>query len=69
MMKRKTYELGGISYLLPFQAGGFWVSDARGTSVLEARSQEVAKALADMMNRQAELAAIEAQYAPKHGGM
>lgn len=53
MMKRKTFELGGTSYLLPFSANGFWVSDARGTSVLEAQSQEVAKALAKILNDKA----------------
>lgn len=49
-MTKKTYTIGGRQFLLPFRAGGFWVSDARGDSVCECRSREIAEALAKMLN-------------------
>jgi hypothetical protein len=50
MVNKKTKTIGNESFLLPFNANGFWVSDARGTSVMECRSTELAKAMAKLLN-------------------
>lgn len=50
MMKKRNVLIGDSHFVAPFTANGFWVSDARGNSVAECRSQEVAKALAAMLN-------------------
>lgn len=51
---RKVYTIGKDTYVLPFIAGGFYVSDRNGRTVLEAQSYEAAKALAAMLNQQAQ---------------
>lgn len=51
---KKTFTLGRDQYVLPFIAGGFYVSDRNGRTVLEAQSFEAAKALAAMLNEQAQ---------------
>lgn len=52
MMMKRNVRLGDTHFVGPFSADGFWVSDARGTSVLEARDRKVAKALAEILNTQ-----------------
>lgn len=51
---RKVFTLGKDQYVLPLIAGGFYVSDRNGRTVLEAQSFEAAKALAAMLNKQAQ---------------
>jgi hypothetical protein len=48
----KTSTVGGVVFLLPFRANGFWVEDSRGTNVAEARDARVARAIADILNAQ-----------------
>ena len=50
---RKVFTIGKDQFVLPFVAGGFYVSDRNGRTVLEAQSFEGAKALAMMLNEQA----------------
>lgn len=47
----KSAVIAGRRYILPFRASGFWVEDARGDNVAEARSVESAKALAELLNK------------------
>lgn len=47
---RKTINIGGRTYLLPFKQTGNWVEDAKKNSVAECYNNEVAKALAHILN-------------------
>ena len=51
---RKVFTLGRDQYVLPLVAGGFYVSDRNGRTVLEAQSFGAAKVLAAMLNKQAQ---------------
>lgn len=53
---KKTASFGKEMWILPFRAGGFWVSDAKDRSVCECRSYELAKAMADLLNKTANAA-------------
>lgn len=52
----KSMFIGGRRYVLPFRATGYWVEDATGDNVAEARNAEVAKDLAKTLNTLAESA-------------
>lgn len=52
----KSMFIGGRRYVLPFRANGYWVEDATGDNVAEARNAEVAKDLAKTLNMMAESA-------------
>lgn len=47
----KTVLVGTTYFRTPFRATGFWVEDADRKSVTECRSTEIAKAIADMLNK------------------
>lgn len=47
---RKVYTIGTNQYILPFVSGGFYVSDSRGATVLEAQTFQAAKDLAKILN-------------------
>lgn len=47
---RKTLIYAGVNYLLPFTFSGWYVSDARGTTVCEVNDQNVGKELAKYLN-------------------
>lgn len=51
---KKVYAIGDRQYILPFTSGGFYVSDSRGNTVLEAQSFQAAKVLAKILNDQAQ---------------
>jgi hypothetical protein len=51
---RRVWTIGKDQYVLPFIAGGFYVSDRNGRTVLEAQSYEAARAFAKMLNEQAQ---------------
>jgi hypothetical protein len=51
---RKVFTLGKDVYVLPLIASGFYDSDRNGRTVLEAQSFESAKALAAMLDKQAQ---------------
>ena len=51
---RKVYTIGKDQFILPFIAGGFYVSDRNGRTVLQAQSFEGAKAMAEILNKQAQ---------------
>lgn len=65
MMKKRNVRLGDTHFVGPFMASGFWVSDALGNSVAECRSQEIAKAMAAMLNAHDDLR--DQVVAPCHG--
>ena len=46
----KTREIGGYTFILPFVARGYWVEDASGLTVAEARDKAVAIDLAKLLN-------------------
>jgi enterochelin esterase-like enzyme len=50
----KLFTIGNDQFVLPLIAGGFYVSDRNGRTVLQAQSFEGAKALAQMLNEQAQ---------------
>lgn len=50
----KLFTIGNDQFVLPLIASGFYVSDRNGRTVLEAQSFEGAKALAAMLNEQAQ---------------
>lgn len=47
----KTVQVGDTFFRMPFCATGFYVEDADRKTVSECRSREVAKAIADMLNK------------------
>lgn len=47
---RKTLTYAGVNFLLPFACTGFYVSDARGTTVCEVNDQKVGKELTKYLN-------------------
>lgn len=51
--KKKTVYFGGEWFTTPFYSNGYWVEDATGKNVAEARDRELAKALADLLNTKA----------------
>lgn len=53
--QRKVFTIGKDQFVLPFVAGGFYVSDRNGRTVLQAQSFEGAVALAVILNAQAQL--------------
>jgi hypothetical protein len=53
MNKTKRFYFANEWFLPPFRVHGYWVEDATGKNVAEAASRELAKALADMLNKEA----------------
>jgi hypothetical protein len=51
---KKLIMIGKDQYVLPLIAGGFYVSDRNGRTVLEAQSYEAARELAKMLNERAQ---------------
>jgi hypothetical protein len=51
MQKTNRLYFGNTWFTLPFRVHGYWVEDATGKNVAEAASLELAKALADMLNK------------------
>jgi hypothetical protein len=51
----KTSKVGTTNYILPFIAAGFYVSDAKGSTVLECQSYEAAKEMATILNFRAQV--------------
>jgi hypothetical protein len=47
---RKTLTYAGVTYFLPFTAGGWYVCDARGTTVCEVNNRNVGQELAKYLN-------------------
>ena len=48
--QRKVLYYAGVNYLLPISSRGYYVSDARGTTVCETNDIRVAAELAKMLN-------------------
>ena len=47
---RRTLQFGNENWLLPFRAGGYWVTDARDKNFAECNSDQIAKELAKTLN-------------------
>lgn len=54
MNKTKRFYFGDQWFLPPFRSRGYYVEDAAGKEVAEAKTLELAKALALMLNKMAE---------------
>jgi len=50
---RKTYKLGNLVFVLPLRTNGFYVSDAKGSTVAECQNSAVALALVTMIHNAA----------------
>lgn len=46
--------MAGHAFVLPFRATGLWVEDACGYDVCKAANTSMAKALAEVLNKQAQ---------------
>jgi len=51
MNKANRVYIGTTWFTLPFRARGYWVEDATGKNVAEAWSRELAKAIAETLNK------------------
>jgi len=53
MNKANRVYFGTTWFTLPFRARGYYVEDATGKEVAEAKSLELARALAELLNKEA----------------
>jgi hypothetical protein len=51
MQQNKRIYFGDTWFLPPFRTHGLWVEDATGKNVAEAYSYELAKAMAELLNK------------------
>lgn len=52
MNKTKRYYFANEWFLPPFRSSGYYVEDATGKEVAEAKTLELARALAELLNKE-----------------